>query len=180
MRSAVEIAAFIARQPEMVRPADRGSAGAPDCWIGAGFVRDPIWDALHDERWDCRLLNDVDVVFSDRADAGAARDRAVEAILVARARRAVVGEEPAACMCERRAALCRHRRCRRWPETRRRSRRAGRTVPSNSSPHGVDDLAGLIVRPTPAFMTRRDDRAPCRGEELARSLAETQIYRCLA
>ena len=92
MRSAVDIAAFIARQPDMMRLLQIvETLGLPDCWIGAGFVRDPIWDALHDRMPDCRLLNDVDVVFSDRADAGAARDRAVEAILVARASRTCRG-----------------------------------------------------------------------------------------
>jgi len=86
MQSAGDIRAFIARRPDMVRLLQIVEAlGLPDCWIGAGFVRDPIWDALHDRMPDCRLLNDVDVVFSDRTDAGAARDRTVEAILAARA-----------------------------------------------------------------------------------------------
>lgn len=37
----------------------------PDCYIAAGFVRNMVWDYLHD--YDATPLNDVDVVFFDRA-----------------------------------------------------------------------------------------------------------------
>ena len=69
METAGEIAAFIARQTEMIRLLRAvEELRLPDCWIGAGFVRNAVWDALHGRTPDCGLLNDVDVVFLDRAD----------------------------------------------------------------------------------------------------------------
>jgi hypothetical protein len=49
----------------------------PDCWIGAGFVRNAIWDHLHD-RAPSPLTGDVDVIWydPDRTDPGL--DRACE------------------------------------------------------------------------------------------------------
>jgi hypothetical protein len=34
----------------------------PDCWIGAGFVRNRVWDYLHNYKYDTPL-NDIDVVY---------------------------------------------------------------------------------------------------------------------
>lgn len=42
------------------------SLGLPDCYIAAGFVRNMVWDHLHG--YDATQLNDVDVVFFDRAN----------------------------------------------------------------------------------------------------------------
>ncbi|MCR6467788.1 nucleotidyltransferase family protein [Enterobacter sp. HG048] len=36
-----------------------------DCWIGAGIVRDAVWDHLHVD-WHRSLSGDVDVVWFDR------------------------------------------------------------------------------------------------------------------
>ncbi|MBL0408362.1 nucleotidyltransferase family protein [Microvirga aerilata] len=41
------------------------SLGLPDCWIGAGFIRNTVWDVLHGHEIDITRLNDVDVVFLD-------------------------------------------------------------------------------------------------------------------
>lgn len=38
-----------------------GELGQKDCWIGAGFIRNKVWDVLHD--FDRTELNDVDVVY---------------------------------------------------------------------------------------------------------------------
>ncbi len=37
------------------------SFGLPDCWIGAGFVRNAVWDALHG-RDVSPISTDVDVI----------------------------------------------------------------------------------------------------------------------
>jgi hypothetical protein len=43
------------------------SLNLPDCYLGAGFLRNAIWDSLHDKR-EMTPLNDVDVVYFDRND----------------------------------------------------------------------------------------------------------------
>ena len=58
--------------------------GLPDCWIAAGFLRNPIWDRLHGfER--ATPLNDIDVVYFDTGDRSEDRDRRLEAELQQRA-----------------------------------------------------------------------------------------------
>ena len=39
----------------------------PDCWIAAGFVRNLVWDYLHD--YPATPFNDVDVIYFDPAQA---------------------------------------------------------------------------------------------------------------
>jgi uncharacterized protein len=46
------------------------SLGLPDWYIAAGFLRNAIWDALHDKS-ERTPLNDVDVVYYDGGDSGA-------------------------------------------------------------------------------------------------------------
>ncbi|MEM7171127.1 MAG: nucleotidyltransferase family protein [Pseudomonadota bacterium] len=56
----------------------------PDCWIGAGFVRAPVWDALHG--FDRPTpLSDLDVIYFDREVATPERDETLEQELRARA-----------------------------------------------------------------------------------------------
>ncbi|MCI5060036.1 MAG: nucleotidyltransferase family protein [Alphaproteobacteria bacterium] len=40
------------------------SLDLPNCWIAAGFVRNYIWDVMHDHK-DMTPLNDVDVIYFD-------------------------------------------------------------------------------------------------------------------
>lgn len=49
----------------------------PDCWIAAGFVRNHIWDRLHDYPA-MTPLNDIDVVFHDPDRVDDAFDRQQE------------------------------------------------------------------------------------------------------
>lgn len=159
MRSLAEIAVFIEREPEMMRllgAVER--CGLRDGWIGAGFVRNTVWDALHGRDVDCARLDDVDVIFFDPADARPERDRRIEQEL-----RALCPGVPWSVKNQARM----HRRngdapyadtadaLRHWPETATaiaacsRGRRVELTAP-----HGIDDLVGLIVRPTPAFAAK--------------------------
>jgi hypothetical protein len=55
----------------------------PDAWVAAGAVRNAVWDALHGFRVSTPL-NDVDVVWFDRARATRAEDKRLEAVLSAR------------------------------------------------------------------------------------------------
>ena len=80
MKTIGDIVQFIERQPDMMRLLDvTESLALPDCWIGAGFVRNAVWDAMHGKPAVAR--NDVDVVYFDPADTSAARDAAIEATL---------------------------------------------------------------------------------------------------
>lgn len=54
----------------------------PDWYIGAGFLRNAIWDALHDKPVPT-LLNDVDVIYFDPGDLGAEAEAQLEATLTA-------------------------------------------------------------------------------------------------
>ncbi|MGO4714542.1 nucleotidyltransferase family protein [Bradyrhizobium sp. 2TAF24] len=160
MQSADDIAALIAREPRMMALLDAvARLHLPDSWIGAGFVRNAVWDVLHDRPPDCARLNDVDVVFFDRADQRRAREQAIEADLARecpgvpwsvrnQARMHLRnGDGPYADTAEAVA---------RWPETA--TAVAARLIGGRVellAPHGVDDLLRLIVRPTPAFASRR-------------------------
>jgi uncharacterized protein len=50
---------------------------APDCWVGAGALRDLVWDGLHDG-FRPERVKDVDVAFFDPQDLRPERDQAVE------------------------------------------------------------------------------------------------------
>ncbi|MBA1155820.1 nucleotidyltransferase family protein [Microvirga mediterraneensis] len=131
------------------------SLGLPDGWIGAGFIRNTVWDVLHGRAVDMSCLNDVDVVFLDPTDVSKERDASLEAqlrILVpdmtwqvrnqARMHHAN-GDAPYRNTCD--AIAC-------WPETA--TAIAARSVGGKveiMAPHGIQDLLNLIVRPTPAF-----------------------------
>ena len=135
----------------------------PDCWIGAGFVRNAVWEVLHDRTVDSGALNDVDVVYFDRTNASAARDRAIEAELAARISGVPWSVKNQARMHERNGEapyLDTADAIARWPETA--TAIAARLTSGRVellAPHGVDDLLKLIVRPTPAFGSRSGEVA---------------------
>jgi hypothetical protein len=164
MESAEDIGAFVERQADMMRLLQAvEELTLPDCWIGAGFIRNAVWDAMHGRVPNCALLNDVDVVFFDRVNASATRDEAIAAGLTARtpnvpwsvknqARMHVRNRE--APYSDTASAIAR------WPETATAvAARLSKGHVELLAPHGVDDLVGLIVRPTPAFMLRQQECA---------------------
>jgi uncharacterized protein len=55
----------------------------PDWWVGAGVLRDLVWDGLHGG-FDPARVKDVDLAFFDPGDLSRARDLAVEQDLIAR------------------------------------------------------------------------------------------------
>ena len=66
-RNAAEILDLAASRADMMAALQAVAAlGLPDCWIGAGFARAPVWDALHDYDQPT-VLADIDVVFFDPA-----------------------------------------------------------------------------------------------------------------
>jgi hypothetical protein len=134
------------------------SLGLPDCWIGAGFVRNAVWDALHGMARGGD--SDVDVAYFDRADVRAERDAEIE--------RRLRAADPETRWDVKNQARMHHRNgdapyvnaqdaIARWPETA--TAIAIRKTSAHIeliAPHGIDDLLGIIARPTPAFRSKTD------------------------
>lgn len=129
--------------------------GLPDCWVAAGFVRSRVWDHAHG-RGASPLPDDIDVIWFDPAACGADRDAALEAALRDRDATLAWSVKNQARMHGRngdapyRSAVDAMRY---WPETAtavgvRLDRHGGIDV---AAPLGLDDLFGLVVRPTPRF-----------------------------
>jgi uncharacterized protein len=127
----------------------------PDCWIGAGFVRNVIWDALHYRPWS-PSYGDIDVVYFDTDHLDPDHDTRIETRLKSsmpktpwsvknQARmHGANGDPPYA---DTPDAL------RHWPEAC--TAIAVRSIASRVellAPFGVSDLLSLIVAPTPAFV----------------------------
>jgi hypothetical protein len=164
MKTARQVAAFIEQQAEMMRllrlVTDLRLA---ECWIGGGFIRDAVWDALHDRMPDCTRLNDVDVVLFDRSNVTAAHDEEIERELAAlcpnvpwsvknQARMHIRNRVPPYPDISGAIAS--------WPETATAvAARLDNGHVTLLAPHGVGDLVNLIVRPTPAFVSRRHEIA---------------------
>jgi hypothetical protein len=158
MRDLADVSDFILARPGMLSALEAvASLALPDGWIGAGFIRNAVWDALHRSK-EAPPLDDVDVVFFDRAHPDAERHRTIETQL----RRAW----PQICWSVKNQARMHARNgdapyqnmldaVTHWPETATAVAarwRDGRV--EMMAPHGVGDLLGLIVRPTPAFAGR--------------------------
>jgi hypothetical protein len=153
-----DIASFIAAQPPMMAILRLvAGLGLRDGWIGAGFVRNVIWDALHDRPWSASY-GDVDVVYFDARHRDADHDRGIEARLAGampdvpwsvanQARMHLRNGDPPYVDT---ADALRH-----WPET-----CTAVAVRLNASgidvlaPFGIADLVGLAVDPTPAFAAK--------------------------
>src|SRR5262245_64908647 len=85
IETADDVCALVAQQADMMRLLRSvEELGLPDCWIGAGFLRNATWDVLHGRAPNCGLLNGIDVVFFDRAHVDPAFDAAIEERLAAR------------------------------------------------------------------------------------------------
>lgn len=52
--------------------------GLPDCWVGAGAVRDLVWDTKFGDGFDPAHIADVNVVFFDPLDPSAAHEHDIE------------------------------------------------------------------------------------------------------
>lgn len=133
--------------------------GLDDCWVGAGFVRNALWDHLHGRA--CSPLDsDVDVIWFDRQRCSAELDRHLEERLRARhpgidwsvknqARMHLKnGDLPYTSS----ADAMSH-----WPETATAVavRRTADGACEVCAPLGLDDLFDGVIRPTPRFTQDR-------------------------
>jgi hypothetical protein len=127
----------------------------PDSWIGAGFVRNAVWDHLH-QRPPSPPTGDVDVIWYDPQRANPAEDLEHEAVLRV--------AEPAIAWSVKNQARMHGRNgdapyasaveaMRYWPETATAvaARRRGEHCCEIAAPFGLKDLLGLVLRPTPRF-----------------------------
>ena len=159
MRDTADITDFIARNPRMMRClAVLAAHGPADAWIGAGFVRNAVWDHLSGQDTEALLPADLDVVFHDPVNATAEQDAAFEAALSMAVPDLPWSVRNQARMHERNGhdpyrdvsdALAH------WAETA--AAIAARLGPQGIeilAPFGVEDVLGMIIRPTPAFRTK--------------------------
>lgn len=130
----------------------------PDCWIGAGFVSNAVWDHLHNRS--CSPPGgDVDVIWYDRQRCSADEDRAIETHLQVSSPAVAWSVKNQARMHRRngdRPYLSATDAMHYWPETATAvaARRVGQSV-EIAAPFGLDDLLGLVLRPTPRFRAEK-------------------------
>lgn len=156
------IRAVISNDPIRLRLLERvHSLNLPDCWIGAGFVRNAVWDYLHG-RISSPVSTDVDVIWFDASRCAPEEDEALEIFLrrldptvmwsVKNQARMHVqnGDEP---------YLSTVDAMRYWPETataiavRARDERSCEIA----APLGLHDLFGLVLRPAGRFATEKKE-----------------------
>lgn len=161
MRTLPDIAQFVAAQPHLMALLRAvATLRVDDCWIGAGAVRNAVWDHLHGYPVQPVSGSDVDVVYCDHRSIGPERDRELERRLSrdwtgipwsVHNQARMHGRNGDAPYRDTEDAI------RHWAETA--TAIAARFHDGQVriiAPHGVDDLVGLIVRPTPAFATRQE------------------------
>lgn len=127
----------------------------PDCWVAAGFVRSAVWDHLH-QRPTSALPEDIDVIWFDPDNASAERDADLETRLrhsdptldwsvKNQARMHLRNDDPPYTSASQAMTH--------WVETA--TAIAVRLTPTGAievaAPLGLEDLFGLIVRPTERF-----------------------------
>ena len=134
------------------------SLNLPDWMIGAGFVRNKIWDYLH--KYEKRTpLNDIDVIYFDKENVDEKYEKIYEEKLreklpnvnwsaTNQARmRETDGDEP---------YLSSEDALSKWPETV--TCVAVKLDENNDliliAPHGIEDIVGLVVNPSPVFMKK--------------------------
>jgi hypothetical protein len=134
--------------------------GLPDAWIGAGFIRNSVWDVLHGREIDVSRLNDVDVLFFDCDDPRKEQEADIERRLRALAPDVPWSVKNQARMHLRNGDAPYHDTrdaIAHWAETA--TAIAARSIKGTvevMAPYGIQDLLKLIVRPTPAFKNKMD------------------------
>ncbi len=123
-----------------------------DCWVGAGFVRNKIWDTLHGK--DKTELNDIDVIYFDKLKINKVYDREIENKLKAidssrnwsvknQARMHLRNGHKQYTNCYEAISF--------WPETATSIaiKLSAKNQIAYIAPYGISDLFNLIVMPTP-------------------------------
>ncbi|CAH1207077.1 nucleotidyltransferase family protein [Paenibacillus sp. JJ-223] len=132
--------------------------GLPQCCIGAGYIRNYIWDRLHGYKHR-DSHTDIDVVYYDPEDVREERDVQIESVLRRETGNPLWSVKNQARMHLRNGTepyqstldALRH-----WPEvvTAVGARLNEQDQLDICAPHGLEDLYGLIVRRSPFFADR--------------------------
>lgn len=172
MDGAAVVSAILMADPVRWRLLARASElGLSDCWIGAGFVRNAVWDYLH-QFSSSPLTGDVDVIWFDDADVDPDRDREIEEALRVREPTIHWSVKNQARMNVRNADVpykSATDAMRYWPETATSiaARYVSKDTCEISAPLGYDDLFNLILRPTQRFEGEKsvifEDRVRCKS-----------------
>ncbi|MGQ7945402.1 nucleotidyltransferase family protein [Flavobacterium sp. WC2509] len=125
-----------------------------DCWVGAGFIRNKVWDTLHEKK--TIKFNDIDVVFFDETNISEKLEKEIEQKLTEINSKIKWSVKNQARMHFRNNHL-KYRNTENaisyWPETA--TAIAARLNLNDKieilAPHGLNDLFNLIVRSTPNF-----------------------------
>jgi len=151
-----EICTFISKQQKIVELLEIvEKLELHDAWIGAGLIRNAVWDYLHGYEIIITDRSDIDVIYFDKDNASETNDKEIENTLK------VIF--PKTTWEVRNQALMNNQNgdppyqstedaMRFWPETA--TAIAARTVNKRIellAPFGIDDLIGLIIRPNPIF-----------------------------
>lgn len=126
----------------------------PACWIGAGFIRNKIWDLQH--AYTATPLNDIDVIYFDKNVLDKNRDVTIENSLKEKSSDINWSVKNQARMHLKNKHLA-YKNCYEaicfWPET-----ATAIAIRLNEkdkieilAPYGLEDLFNLIVKPTPYF-----------------------------
>lgn len=161
MKTLEEIAKFIEQQDEIVRLLALVEVlRLPDGWIGAGLIRNAVWDHLCAREPKLLVGSDVDVIYFDSRDTSVDRDKAIQSIL-----RAHLADVPWSAHNQARMHV-RNRdqpyqntedALRHWPETATAiAARLSDDRVELIAPYGVRDLVNLTVRPTSSFAKKLD------------------------
>ncbi|WEK41806.1 MAG: nucleotidyltransferase family protein [Candidatus Sphingomonas colombiensis] len=158
-READLVALIAADDRRMAALAIVGSLGLADCWIGAGFVRDAVWDHLHG-RPPAMPHGDVDVLYFDRGNLAHDNDAALERRLRIAAPELDWSVRNQARMHVRngdRPYRSVRDAMRFWPETATAVaiRLAADGVIEVNAPFGLEDLYLLRLVPTETFVARK-------------------------
>lgn len=132
----------------------------PDWWIGAGFLRNKVWDVLHEMKSDPRD-SDVDLIYFDPLNSSEEADT----MLLTR----VLQQHPGVNWSVKNQSRMHLRNgdapyqsstdaIRFWPEicTSVGIKLNDKSELAIAAPYGLDDILNLIVRPTPTFELKRD------------------------
>lgn len=130
-----------------------------DWWIGAGFVRNKVWNHLHNFKDE--LVSDIDVIYFDKTNIEECTEKEIEEKL-----KHLSPELPWSVKNQARMHIRNNDKeyassvsaLSRWPET---ATSIAVTLNENNeiilaAPHGINDLVNLRVVPTPAFHNKRD------------------------